>query len=184
MNDKTTEAQNKIREYLHVIEERILEPIEKTEISHYCTAVLLLLFAAIDGMGKLLHLNNQAGSNALIRVFLDYMSGEYNVQKEDLLNLRNALVHNAINVASFLSQVDMGSENHLKKIGKTAFVYVNTGIMYKDFKVAFKRFGDEIMNNPVMMNRAANRLKFREYSFEDLTIKTTPEPPVLFIQTD
>lgn len=184
MNDKTTEAQNKISEYLHVIEERILEPIEKTEISLYCTAVLLLLFAAIDGMGKLLHPDNKAKPKPRILECLDYMSGEYKVQKLDLYKLRCSLVHNAINVASFLSQVDMGSENHLKKIGKPAFIYVNTNTMYEDFKAAFKRFGNEIMINPVMMDRAANRLKFREYSFEDLTIKTTPEPPVLFIQTD
>jgi hypothetical protein len=60
MSDQTSQDQDKdkIDEYLHVIDERILAPIQKTEVRYYCTATLLLLFAAIDGLGKLLHLNN------------------------------------------------------------------------------------------------------------------------------
>ena len=116
MPDQTSEEQEKIDEYLRVIKERILAPIQKTDVRRYSTATLLLLFAAIDGLGKLLHRNNTAGSNQRILGFLDYMGGGYRVHKKELLSLRNSLVHNAINVASFLSQTEMGRDTHLKKM--------------------------------------------------------------------
>jgi 3-oxoacyl-ACP reductase-like protein len=76
MSSQTSQDQDKIDEYIRVIQERILEPIQETEAKQYCTATLLLLFAAIDGMGKLLHHNSRAGSNQRIRRFLEYMGGQ------------------------------------------------------------------------------------------------------------
>ena len=185
MSDQTSEDQGKIDEYLHIIQERILAPIKKTEVRHYCTATLLLLFAAIDGLGKLLHSNNQARPNERIRGFLDYMGGDYKVQKKELLNLRHSLVHNAISVASFLSQAEMGGDHqHFKKMGGAGFIYVNTMDMYRDVVDAFRRFRDDIKDNPAMMKRAADRLgEWREDNPVDyLNIPTpTPPPPVQFI---
>ena len=51
MSDQPSQDQDKIGRYLEVIEKRILGPIGDTEIRSYCTATLLLLFAAIDGLG-------------------------------------------------------------------------------------------------------------------------------------
>src|SRR5687768_2036022 len=102
MSNQTSQEQHRIEEYLRVIQERILAPIEKTEVQQYFTATLLLLFAAIDGLGGLLHSNDAAGSNKRILCFLDYMGGDYALNKKQLLKLRNYLVHSAINVESFL----------------------------------------------------------------------------------
>ena len=183
MSDQTSQDQDKIDEYLRVIEERILAPIQKTEVRHYCTATLLLLFAAIDGLGGLLHTNNTAGSNKKICRFLDYMGGDYKVHKKELLKLRNFLVHSAINVESFLSQTEMGCDQHLNKMGAADFIYVNTMVMYEDFLEAFWRFRTDIKHNLVMMKRAADRLEWREDSPVDyLNIPApTPPPPVQFI---
>ncbi len=38
----------KIDEYFSLIQDRIVSPIENTEVRQSCTATLLLLFAAID----------------------------------------------------------------------------------------------------------------------------------------
>ncbi len=186
MSDKISEDKDKIDGYLGIIQERILAPIQKTEVRHYCTATLLLLFAAIDGLGGLLHPDNTAGSNARIREFLGYMGGDYKVYKKDLLNLRNFLVHSAINVESLLSQTEISRDQHLKKLGAADFIYVNTMVMYENFVDAFRRFRDEIENNPAMMKRAADRLEWRELrednAVEYLNIPTpTPPPPVEFI---
>ena len=162
MPDQTSEDQDKIDGYLDVIQERILAPIQNTEIKHYCTATLLLLFAAIDGMGKLLHPNNTAGSNQRIREFLDYMGGDYKVYKRKLLDLRHSLVHNAINVESFLSHTEIGGDQHLTKIGAAGFIYVNTMVMQKDFVEAFKRFRGDVQSNSEMLKRAADRLEWRD----------------------
>jgi hypothetical protein len=109
MSDQHSYDREKIEEYFHVIEQRILGPIKKSEIRRYCTATLLLLFAGIDGLGKLIHPDEKAGCKKRIRAFLNYMGGNYRTREKELLELRNSLVHNAINVASFMSQTEMGS---------------------------------------------------------------------------
>ena len=183
MSEQISEERNKIDEYLDVIQSRIVEPIQKSDIGRYCTATLLLLFAAIDGLGKLIHNNNKAGSNERIRAFLDYMGDNYGKCKQELLGLRHSLVHNAINVASFMSQTEMGSDQHLKRMGSAGFIYVNTNIMYQDFIHAFERLREELKNDVTKMSRAAERLEWREDDSEDqyLDIPATPPPPVEFI---
>jgi len=183
MSDQHSYDNEKIEEYFHVIEQRILDPIQKSEIRRYCTATLLLLFAAIDGLGKLIHPDEKAGCNVRICAFLDYMGGNYRTCKKELMKLRNSLVHNAINVASFLSQTELGSEQHLKKIGAAGFIYVNTNTMYKDFIHAFKRLREELENNKEKLSFAAQRLEWREEDGEDhnFEISPSPPPPVQFI---
>ncbi len=185
MPDQTSQDQLKIDEYLRVIQERILAPIEQTDIHQSCTATLLLLFAAIDGLGKLLHPDAEAGPNKRIRCFLDYMGGDYRTRKRRLLNLRNSLVHNAISAESFLSKTEIGSEYHLKIIGAAGFVYVNTRVMYRDFLEAFTRFRSDINNDPDLMIQAASRLEWREDNTPDDLDQNvpapSPPPPVEFI---
>lgn len=163
MTDKTFQDQDKVDEYLNVIRKRILDPIEKTEVREYCTATLLLLFAAIDGMGKLLHPDYKAQVVERIRAFLEFMDGDYEVYKEQLLELRNSLVHNALSVFCFLSRVedDPGLvSKHLKVLGAPGFIYVHTVTMVADFENALQRFRTYIKDNPAMMRRAADRLEW------------------------
>jgi hypothetical protein len=185
MANQTSLDQEKIDEYLRVIQERILAPIEVTGVLQYCTATLLLLFSAIDGLGKLLHSDDEAKPGERIRAFLEYMGGDYNVYKEELALLRNFLVHNAINAESFLSQTEIGNKYHLKKIGAAGFIYVNTMVMYRDFVGAFARFRSDIQSNPELRKRAANRLEWREDNPpDDLDPNVpapSPPPPVEFI---
>jgi len=183
MTEQISEERKKIDAYFDVIQERIVDPIQKADINRYCTATLLLLFAAIDGLGKLIHDDDRARPNERIRAFLDYMSGNYRMRKQDLLDLRHSLVHNAINVASFMSQTEMGSDRHLTPIGSADFMYVNTTIMYNDFVRAFERLREELKNDERMMSRAAERLEWREDEDEeqDLDIPVSPPPPVEFI---
>lgn len=192
MSDQTSEDQDKIDEYLHVIEKRILAPIRKTEVQQSCTATLLLLFAAIDGLGILLHVESKARPGKRILGFLDYMGGDYRVHKKELLGLRNSLVHNAINVESFLSKTEMGADQHLTKMGADDFIHVNTMVMYKDFVDVLTKFRAEIKQDPAMMKRAADRLEWRETAdrvewcetnlsdYLDVASPTLP-PPVRFI---
>jgi hypothetical protein len=85
MSNQMSEDREKIDQYLKVIQERILAPIHNTEVHRYCTATLLLLFAAIDGLGKLLVPDDTAGVNERIRGFLEYMGGAYEGCEKGLL---------------------------------------------------------------------------------------------------
>jgi hypothetical protein len=186
MSEQISEEHDKVNQYLNVIKTRIMEPIRESDISRYCTATLLLLFAGIDGLGKLIHNNDKAGSNERIRVFLDLMGENYGKCKEELLDLRNSLVHNAINIASFmssLSESEMGSEQHLSQIGSVDFIYINTTAMFNDFVRAFERLSEEIKKDEEKMKRAAARLEWRKYDYQDQYPgpQPTPPPAVYFI---
>jgi hypothetical protein len=111
------------------------------------------------------------------------MGENYMNRKKELLDLRHSLVHSAINVASFLSQTEMGSDQHLKRMGSGGFIYVNTTIMYHDFVRAFERLREELKKDGPKMKRAAERLEWKEDDCQDqyLEIPTTPPPPVEFI---
>ena len=87
-----SESERKIDAYLMVIEGRILAPIQKTEIQDYCTASLLLLFSAIDGLGKLIHPSPKAGNQARIGEFLAYMGPKYATHKKELIKLNHRIV--------------------------------------------------------------------------------------------
>ncbi len=186
MFDTMSDDEEKVNAYLTVIQDRILAPIQQTEVREFSTATLLLLFAAIDGLGKLIHAKAQAGSNERIRSFLDYMGGDYSMRKEELLKLRNSLVHNAINVESFLSHTEISTDHHLNKMGTAEFIYVNTMKMYSDFVTTFQRFRNEIKQDRVKLQRAANRLEWKEENawdnqdFSDVAVPSLP-PAVGFI---
>ena len=186
MPEIITENQNMVDEYLTVLQDRILAPIQNTEIRSFCSATLLLLFAAIDGLGKLIHTNDKAGSNERIRSFLDYLGGDYSSCKKELLNLRHSLVHNAINVESFLSHTEMSADQHLKKMGSADFIYVSTTVMYKDFVDAFNRFRAGIRRDQNKLQRAVNQLEWRDdntcndQEMPDVATPSLP-PPVQFI---
>ena len=180
MSNTISDDEMNINEYLSVIQDRILAPIQKTEIREFCTATLLLLFAAIDGLGKLIHPDDRAGSNERIRSFLDYMGGDYSTRKKELLKLRQSLVHNAINVESFLSHAGMSTDQHLKDICAAGFIYVNTMTMYRDFLDAFQRFRIEIEHDKVKLHSASSRLEWREdiyWDGQDFTDRTIPSLP-------
>jgi len=181
MSDQLIQDQDKVDEYFRVLQDRILAPIQNPEIQSYCTATLLLLFSAIDGLGKLLHPHNKAGVRERILGFLDYMGGNYKVYKDELYNLRKSLVHNAINVASYLSKNEtVGDDQHLRKIGTAGYINVNTLVMYEDFVVAFKRFSSEIKHDPVLRKSAADRLKWMvddPLDGIDIPGLATPSPP-------
>ena len=96
MIEITPDDIDKVEAYLTIIKDRILAPIQNTDIQQFCTATLLLLFAAIDGLGKLLHQDKCARPGKRIEKFLDFMGGDYSTHKPQLLKLRHSLVHDAI----------------------------------------------------------------------------------------
>jgi hypothetical protein len=175
----------KVEEYLQVVRDRILVPIETTDVRRSCTATLMLLFAAIDGLGYLLHDNERARNNERIGCFLDYMGGAYSAHKEKLLLLRNGLMHSVINTGSYLSRTETGGKQHIVQDGDD-LVFVKTLVMFRDFKAAFERYWADLEHDPALLRRAGERLVEHEVDdpldvvLDDDGPHPTPEPPVRF----
>jgi len=184
MSDRADD-EAKVGAYLRVVQERILAPIQDTDVRGCCTATLLLLFAAMDGLGHLLRPRHSRRSTDRIAFFLqDRMGGEYALHVRELLDLRKGLVHHAVNVASYLSAAEEHGDQHLTSTGD--FMYVNTLSVFRDFNRAFERSRTELQRDPALVRRAAERLEWREIedapAAGDLGPRPTPPPPVVFIR--
>lgn len=193
MQTNESDDWEKVNEYLNVIQERVLAPIQSGDVQRSCTATLLLLFAAIDGLGRLSNPTGSARVRDRIIGFLNYMGGGYAAHAEELDALRNSLVHNAINVESILSHAEPDSYRHLMRLGIDNLLYVNTTIMYRDFLRVFDQFRSQLQNNPIMMGQAASQLEWVEIDdplesgehnpLDQIGIPTgTQPPPIRFIR--
>jgi len=150
----------KVDEYLRVVQERVVAPIEQTDVRRSCTATLLLLFAGIDGLGCLCNPERRAGNNARILHFLGYIGGECALNKKGLLALRNGLVHSGIGAASYLSHTELDGDQHIFMDGE--FIHVNSMVVFEEFKRALARYREELEHDPEKMKRAADRLEWCE----------------------
>lgn len=163
--------------------------IRKPDILQSCTATILLFFAAVDGLGKLLHPNPKAKMGERLRSFLDFMGGDYVVRKSQLSNLRNSLMHNAINIDCFMSQADVNGLQHLTTIPNTNLLYVNTKVLSDDLTNAYNRLRNHLNHDATKLKRAADRLAWKQIP-DPLECKDSsgqlmgsPPPPIRFIHT-
>jgi len=177
INPYNTENRSKVSEYLNLVETRILKPLDFEAVQQSCSTTLLLVFATIDALGKLIDLNDRAGPKDRFRTFLSFMGAEYEECYEELWKLRKSLVHNAINVESYLSSTELQGWAHLKRIGGSGLIYVNTGLFSHDLLEAFGRLKVLLNTDEAVALRAAGRLKWVEDTQESLGEETLPTQP-------
>jgi hypothetical protein len=183
MDPYDTQNRSKVAEYPHLVEARVLKPLASEAVQQSCSATLLLAFAAVDALGKLVHPDNQAFPGMRFRAFLSFMGPEYEERFKELWNLRNAFVHNAINVEACLSSTELEGWAHLKRIGGSGFIYVNTGLVSSDLAAAFGRLTVRLRTDEATFRRADDRLKWLEDTQEgtgDEALPTQP-PQVQFV---
>lgn len=172
-----TESRSKVGEYLDLVEARVLKPLASEAVQQSCSTTLLLLFATVDALGKLIDRNARAGPSVRFRTFLKFMGAEYEKRCEELWKLRNALVHNAINVESYLSSTELQGWAHLKRIGGSGLIYVNTGLASRDLVEAFRRVKALLHTDDVVARRAAARLEWVEDTQESVGEEALPTQP-------
>ncbi len=177
-----TDDVNKIEAYFVIIDEHIIEPITDTDLRKSCIATIMLLFAAMEGLGKLIHPSGTAGPGQRFRAFLARMGKNYDEHAGALWDLRNSLMHNALNTASFMSSTHMDEQEHLRMRCPDGLIFVSTILLLKNFCSAKDRLQEELHQNPDLLERAANRLEWLEEDPRDWPrFPTTPPPPVKFI---
>ena len=174
----------KVHEYFEAIDEYVVKVIHNTCLKHSCIATLLLIFAAVDGLGNLTHADSSAKPGERFKFFIAKFGRIYERKKEKLWALRNSLTHNALNVEVFLSRTELGEDHHLREVEVPGEIYINTNVFYRDFCKTLNAEIHRIENDELAMNQAAERLEWyyddRGYS---LDIPFTPPPPVKFIRT-
>jgi hypothetical protein len=172
-----TQNRSKVGEYLDLVEVRVLKPLANEAVQQSCSATLLLAFAAVDALGKLVHPDNQAPPGVRFEAFLSLMGPEYEERFDELWKLRNALVHNAINVEAYLSSTELEGWAHLKRIGGSGLIYVNTGLVSSDLVAAFGRLTVLLRTDEVAARRADDRLEWVEDTQEGAGGEVLPTQP-------
>jgi len=154
---------SKLAKYLELIAARVLKPLESPAVQESCCTTLMLVFAAVDALGGLIHPEEDAGNADRSREFLRrFMGVEYARRFKELWKLRNALVHNAVNVECYLSSTELQGWAHLKRIGGTGLIYVNTGFASRDLLDGFRRLTAWFATDAAAAARAAGRLEWAD----------------------
>lgn len=180
-----TQKRSKVGEYLNLLETRVLKPLASTAVQESCSTTLLLVFATVDALGKLVHPNANVGPGQRFKYFLRFLGPDYKKRSKELWKLRNALVHNVINVESYLSWTELEGWVHLQRIGGSGLIYVNSRLASRDLKEAFGRMKKLLETHKDAAQRATDRLEWVENTPQGVGGEPvpTPPPPVQFVQT-
>lgn len=150
----------KTEEFFNVINRSIVTPLKTPAFTESCFATLMLVFPAIDALGKLTDDNTNAGAGTRFKNFLARLGNRYSSVKDNLWKLRCSLLHNGINVAAFLSKLNDSHEFHLQTTTNRKQLMINTRTLAQDFCVAFETLQDEVRHDRNLASRCEARLAF------------------------
>jgi hypothetical protein len=167
----------KVVQYLRLVQTRILRALSTEAVQQSCSTTLLLGFAIVDALGKLTHPNAKAGAGSRFKYFLAFLGPRYKLRVKEIWELRNALVHNAINVESYLSSVDIEGWTHLQTVGGTGLIYLNTAQVSTDLRNAFERVKALFAGDNDATRSAAARLKWVDNMPRGIGDQPIPTPP-------
>lgn len=166
---------SKTERYVTLVWKHVVKPLEDSQVGQSCFAAVMLIFAAVDGLGALLT-ETGAGNSERFKTFMRrYFPGKYGECIDDLWKLRNTLMHNALNVASFLSRVPENQIEHLSRLDE--YLFVHTEELLRDFKEALDRFECDMQTDAGLFTQAESVLKEHNVSYT-LKSPATPPPPV------
>jgi len=169
-------------EYIAAIRQHVIQPLEGSPVADHCFAAAMLIFAGIDGLGRLVHPNPAAGVGERFKGFLPRLSSDYQRRERELWDLRNSLDHNAINVACYMSKTEDARGDHLEV--DNGHLFVHTVRLLADFRAAVDALEAELRRDAALFRQTESRLE-RAYlvlpGWRDPNVQTTPPPIVRFV---
>jgi len=144
------------RRYVNFIRDHVLRPIETKTISESCFATAILLFAGIDGLGKLIHENPHALSGRRFRHFIARLGPAYAEWDSVIWGLRCSLSHNALNADTYMSKLPQTRQLHLQCRGDS--LLVNTLVFAEDFALALSALEEELQKNVSLLQQTESRI--------------------------
>jgi hypothetical protein len=173
------QANKKIADFLALLEERTIGPIDANiKIKESCTATLLLIFAVIDSLSKITctddeytQFRHRTGNKVRFTSFLENLMGHsYARLKDRLYDLRNDIVHTGINAKVILSKEKHAY--HLEEVDGD--LWINTSQFLDDLKETVKQIRQNIEAQGTYFRNAANRLQ--EFNIIDVDQDPMPSP--------
>ncbi len=185
MEDNAAERKAKVDEYLETVQRYVVDGLDNSEKRRSCLTVLFLVFAGVDGLGRLVHSRAKASVVQRFKGFLPRLGQKYcdpDIQ-ERLMKVRNALMHNVLHHAAFLSAMyTLSSTYHHLKTTPKGSIYVNTEVLYKDFCDAFEEVRRQFAQDKSLLDKADRRLKREWFDPSEDWGGATPPPPISFVR--
>jgi hypothetical protein len=159
------EVDKKFKDFINLLEERTIHPIDNTDIKESCTATLLLLFAAVDSLSKItcsdkefaLYKENRGSNYLRFTSVLDkFMCNKYAIYKDPIYSLKNNMVHTGINTKVILTK-SQHLEKHLQFVDE--YLWINTNQFLDDFKKTIEKIKNNIDEQGKIYQNAKKRLK-------------------------
>lgn len=175
---------SKTARYIAEIETYVVAPLQSSSLSDSCYATCMMLFGCMDGLGRLIHENENAGAGERFRYFLSKAMGSlYANRQTELWNLRNALDHNAIAALTYLSHMGDSSDSHLDIWND--WIFINTRQLLNDFTDALTQLKKRFETDSILLSRADERLTLVHIpasGWRDSGVLTTPPPGIDFLK--
>ena len=175
---RNEQPRSKVEEYVRLLRNHVLHPIQTGVVEGSCFATILMVFSAVDGLGQLFHPEHNVPKNKGFKWFLKHFGSTYVERETELWKLRNSLVHNALNVLSFVSHVPAFSREHLRTTSD-GMLLISTHQLAKDFADAIESLVEEMDSDIALKNRAESRLQWIDVEIPQFS-PTTPPPPIRF----
>jgi hypothetical protein len=140
--------------YADVLRDHVIVPLSGP-IGESCFATSLLLFAGVDGLGKLVHPDENAGAGERFKAFLPRFCAGYVAVEKQLWALRNSLAHNVMSLACYMSKLEDSRAFHLEV--EADLIFIHTRVMLDDFKRALAQLEEDFRrdNAPTGPSRLA-----------------------------
>ena len=171
------------REYIRVIRQHVIHPLEMTAVADSCFAAAMLIFGAIDGLGRLIHPSDAVGPGDRFRFFLRRLGANYATLENELWNLRNSLAHNSMNVACYMSKTEDARGEHLER--ERDLIFVHTRRLLEDFRSAIDKLESDFRTDDNLFRHAQARLEWDSISqpgWRGRDVLSTPPPGIFFVK--
>ena len=171
------------REYLTVVRQHVIHPLEMTAVADSCFAAAMLIFGSADAIGKLIYPDDDASATKRFKHFLPRLGPAYATLEDELWKLRNALAHSSMNVACFMSKTEDALGEHLET--DRGSVFIHTRRLLEDFKAAIDKLESDFITDATLLQRAENRLEWDsigQHGWRGNRVMTTPPPGIRFVK--
>ena len=170
-----------LSEYFNELDDHVVSVIHNGKVGDSCFAATMLTCAAIDSLGRLVaphELRKHAGQRFKY-ILQEYFPAPYGREKDALWNVRNDLMHNALNVACFLAatQDPDAHYGHLDLVSGTEYLFIDTGAFFEDLVAAIESI-KACLADPVDGQRAAGHLEEAYTPWEG----PTTAPPLVMLR--
>ena len=183
----TQELPDVIEKYFAELEEHILSRIHDGKVGDSCFAAVMFVFATVDSLGRLMAPSSIEGCahKRFLYCLEQYFPRQYLEKEEELWGLRNALFHNALNVATFLAaaqEIDVDYQ-HLEVVYSTSYLFLDTAQLHEDLCAAVMAVRDELNEDPGIAIDRSKRLEEDSVdSWDTEKVHATPFAVVWFRQ--